>query len=975
MNGRAWQIWRGLHAELAGLSTNRRHIVASHTQHYVHKKDPDLVITAIRDVVHSVCTRTPLPALHGFPVRRKGAYSASSRGYGALLTCGQKGAFAVRLIHAGAGAAVLAVVMGLAGSVTGAAGAARAATLPARTVSVSPAPGDRFATPQTMISFRGVSPAALGAVRVTGSRSGVHAGSLVADPAGYTVWKPRVPLAAGERVTVHTAVPIAGAGGDSFSFTVARIAPHAPEVLPPQSGTGLKGTVSTSAGGGSSSSRSPRAAATCTPALHSYRSEPGLAPPAACVNQAAAKTAPGYLFVDPKSTTRGNGAAIFDNRGDLVWWDPVGAEMVHNLQRVTYQGQPMLAFYQGDALSGHGLGEDVLMNEHYQVTAYIRAHGCAADLHELTITPQNNALIGCYVPVTMNLTAYGGKSRQIVYDYVVQEIDVATGNLLFSWNSLDHVPVTYSDYPVPSSGAPFDYFHGNSISLTSDGNLLISARNTSAVYKVSLASGAVMWELGGKHSSFTLAPSGQQWFCYQHDSRQPAPNVVTVFDDGTVGPSVCPNHASRALNLTLNTASHTATITRDLIHSPPLTADYTGSYQLLPNGDGLVSWGDSKEITEFNAANQPNFDMTLSGDTYRAWRALWTGSPDYPPAVASSKGPGNAVTVYASWNGDTQVASWQILAGNSASSLQPVGKPRPKTTFETSITVNTTAPLVAAQARDKSGKVLATSPAVPASYTPASGGYYAGTKAGNIYNFEAPFHGSLASEHKKPATPLVGTVVPATRSGYYLPSSGGNLYNFGAPFYGSLTSEGKKPPSPVVGMGTYGGTGYYLATSGGNVYNFGKAPFDGSPASEHITLPAPVSGIAADPKGGYWLVTQNGKVYSFGAPSFGSVSGAAAPVTGIAAEPDGGGYLVVTSKGNVYHFGDAPTYGSPASAVVNLSSPVTGIATQQPTTAGSQPTGYYVVCANGDVYNYGVPLPGSPLGLPLPSPIDGVGSR
>jgi pimeloyl-ACP methyl ester carboxylesterase len=60
INGRAWQIFHGLHAELAALSSNHRHIVASHPDHHVHKKDPDLVITAIRDVVHSARTRTPL---------------------------------------------------------------------------------------------------------------------------------------------------------------------------------------------------------------------------------------------------------------------------------------------------------------------------------------------------------------------------------------------------------------------------------------------------------------------------------------------------------------------------------------------------------------------------------------------------------------------------------------------------------------------------------------------------------------------------------------------------------------------------------------------------------------------------------------------------------------------------------------------------------------------------------------------------
>jgi hypothetical protein len=844
-------------------------------------------------------------------------------------------------------------------------------------VAVSPSPGDRFATPQTTISFRGVTPATLGTVRVTGSRSGVHAGSAVADPDGGVIWKPRAAFVPGERVTVRTAIAIAGARGDSFSFGVARVASGAPEVLPPASGTGPTGAVSRSAT--PARPAVSHAAATCKPGLASFRGAPDLTPPGDCVNRAAVRTAAGYLFVTPGGTgKRGDGAAILNNRGNLIWYDPVNAPFVHNLERVTYKGQPMLAFYQGNSEGGHGDGEFVLMNEHYQVVSYLRAgNGVEADLHELTITPQNTALLGSYVPVKMDLTADGGKASQIVYDYVIQEIDVATGNVLFSWDALDHVPVTSSDLPVPSDGSAFDYFHGNSIALGSDGNLLISGRNVSAVYDVNRTTGAVIWELGGRHSTFTLAPSGQQWFCYQHYARQPKANVITLFDDGAQGPATCPNHASRALTLTLNTASHTATITRNLRHRPALHATFLGSNQDFANGDALVSWGELGEITEYNAASKPNFDMSFSGATYRVFRAPWTGTPDYPPSVASTKGRGNAVTVSASWNGATQVASWRILAGASPSSLHPVGHPKRKIGFQTKITVHTAARWVAAQARNGSGKVLATSQAVRASFTPTGRGYYVATKAGNVYNHDAPFHGSLAASHRKPAAPLVGTVVPPTRRGYYLASSAGNVYNFGAPFYGSVPASGHKAPSPVVGMAAYRGTGYYLATSGGNVFNYGKAPFRGSPLSSGVKLTAPVAGIAADPKGGYWLVEQDGGVLNFGAPWFGSARGKPlpAPVVGIAAEPNGGGYLLVTAKGNVLNFGNAPWHGSPAASVINLSSPVVGIATQQATKASPQPAGYYVACANGDVYNFGAFLPGSPDGVPLPAAIAGVGAR
>jgi hypothetical protein len=865
----------------------------------------------------------------------------------------------------------VALLVGSAGPAVVVATTTPAAAAPAKAVATSPAPGDRFAPSKTAISFRGISPAALGNVRVTGSHSGVHAGTLMTDPAGATIWQPQDAFVPGERVTVDTDVPIAGANGSDFSFTVARVDPNAPQVLSPASGTGPKGTVDASA-----PTVSALAAAPCKPAVLSYRSEPNLTPPSACVNQTASGTAPGYLFVAPRGDARGNGAAFYDDRGDLVWYDPVNQPLTHDAKVVTYAGKPAIAFYQGSntGTAGFGRGEYVLMDEHYQVVAYIRAgDGCQVDLHELTMTPQSTALIGCYLPVRMDLTSLGGTANQTVYDYVVQEIDVATGNVVFSWHALDHVPVADSDNPVPADGSPLDYFHGNSIAIASDGNLLISGRNVSAVYLVDHSSGAITWQLGGKQTSFTL-PADEHWFCYQHDARQPAANVVTLFDDGGSGPATCPNHPSRALTLTLDTSNHTASITRELHHNPDLSAGFLGSNETLPGGNALASWGQLQEITEYSAANQSVFDMSFSGPTYRAFRTPWTGSPYYPPAVASRKGSAGAVTVYASWNGATQVAYWQVLAGSKASSMAAVGSRVRKITFETAISAHTTAPLVAVQARDASGRVLATSPTVPTNYTPSPHGYFVGTQAGNVYNFGAPFYGSLISAGQKPAAPLVGTVVPPTRSGYYLPSSGGNVYNYGAPFFGSLAASRQTPPAPVVGMAAHGGTGYYLATSKGNVYNF-HVSWYGSMANK--TLPADVVGMAVDQAtGGYWLVTSKGNVYNFNAPWYGSTAATTlpAPVVGIAAEPDGSGYLLVTSKGNVYNFGRARWYGSPA-ATVHLASDVIGIGTQQPTGVQPQPTGYYVACANGDVYNYGVSLPGSPNGLALPAAIDGVGAR
>ena len=96
-----------------------------------------------------------------------------------------------------------------------------------------------------------------------------------------------------------------------------------------------------------------------------------------------------------------------------------------------------------------------------------------ADLHEFQITPWNTALITTEHPVVWNTSSIHGPKRQIVLDAVVQEIDIPTGLVLFQWDSLDHVPVSYTHQPLPvSSDLLFDYFHVNSIDVDLDNNLV-----------------------------------------------------------------------------------------------------------------------------------------------------------------------------------------------------------------------------------------------------------------------------------------------------------------------------------------------------------------------------------------------------------------------------------------------------------------------------------------------------------------------
>jgi hypothetical protein len=108
------------------------------------------------------------------------------------------------------------------------------------------------------------------------------------------------------------------------------------------------------------------------------------------------------------------------------------------------------------------------------------------------------------------------------------------------------------------------------------------------------------------------------------------------------------------------------------------------------------------------------FDASLppQDDSYRAYRFRWSGRPASRPAIAVESGKGGASTVYASWNGDTRTARWRLVGGINADRLRAVGVSRARTGFETAIGVRRPPPLLAVEALDARGRVLATTAAV-----------------------------------------------------------------------------------------------------------------------------------------------------------------------------------------------------------------------------------------------------------------------
>ncbi len=438
-------------------------------------------------------------------------------------------------------------------------------------------------------------------------------------------------------------------------------------------------------------------------ATSAFRSRPDLKPPVMTVTKAeGAALAPGRLFV-----TAG-GPLILDDEGSPIWVHPLIGTAATNLRVQTYHGAPVLTWWEGQTAIGYGAGDYVIADTSYRELRRVRAgNGLQGDLHEFVITPEGTALFSVYDRTTADLSPAGRAGTGPVLQGIIQEVDIDSGTVVFEWRSIDHVGLDESHSPLPTVGQPFDYFHVNSVEVDHDGNLLVSARNTWTVYKLDRRSGTGLWHLGGKRSSFAMG-SGTD-FEWQHDARRRPDGTLTLFDNGAA-PNV--EELSRGLVLTLDERAATAALVQQYTH-PAVLATSQGNLQTLPNDDVLIGWGAEPYFTEFSKDGQLLFDARFPTGvgSYRAFRFPWTATPTEAPAVAALAGAGDRVDVYASWNGATEVARWEALAGSKASSLRPVGS-APRSGFETTIAVHTAASLVAARALDEGGKVLATSPAV-----------------------------------------------------------------------------------------------------------------------------------------------------------------------------------------------------------------------------------------------------------------------
>jgi hypothetical protein len=476
------------------------------------------------------------------------------------------------------------------------------------------------------------------------------------------------------------------------------------------------GALTVTGCGGDKAKPTPKAAPQPPPGpTQHFRSRPDLKPPVVQIRTPAKGTAPGYVFLAPKMAVVQAGPLIMDNRGQVVWFHPLKrTKGVTDFRAQRYHGKPVLTWWRG-RVSDVGVGINgwyVIYDQSYRPVAEVRpGNGLVGDVHEFLLTSRDTALMTIYHRLHTDLRALGGPKDGLIWDGIVQEVDIPTGRVLFEWHSFPEIGVaeSYSNPPKKQLGTkpfPYDYIHLNSIDEEPNGNLLVSGRNTHAVYEISRRTGKVLWRLGGKKSDFRLGPGVR--FAWQHDARRQPEGTITIFDNGAAPPV---EKFTRVLVLKLDERSKRASLVRSYRHPKRLLAPFEGNAQFLPNGHVFVGWGAWPYVSELDGKGRVLFDAYFGhgkkpgadADTYRAYRFVWRGRPKDPPdiAVAGTK-------AYVSWNGATEVTRWQVLVGKANDDLAVVATAR-KTGFETAIPFRAKGQYIAVQALYRAGKVIGVS--------------------------------------------------------------------------------------------------------------------------------------------------------------------------------------------------------------------------------------------------------------------------
>lgn len=241
------------------------------------------------------------------------------------------------------------------------------------------------------------------------------------------------------------------------------------------------------------------------------------------------------------------------------------------------------------------------------------------DLHEFIYLADNHYIaMAYYITTVNNIPASLNPASNIkVVDCVIQE--VKNGAVVFEWHSVDY-PELYElstqSNAFSDTSAVYDYFHLNGISIDpSDNNLILSARNTSQVYKINHATGEIIWRLGGNSSDFPLTDE-QKFHRQHHATITDGGKTLLLFDNGQRGL----REYSRIVEYNLDHLTQTVRSFKATHVPNGIFGEYMGSVQKT-DSSYVIGCGSTPRIVEVNYNTlEVLLDIKLERPSYRAYK-------------------------------------------------------------------------------------------------------------------------------------------------------------------------------------------------------------------------------------------------------------------------------------------------------------------------------------------------------------------
>jgi hypothetical protein len=259
------------------------------------------------------------------------------------------------------------------------------------------------------------------------------------------------------------------------------------------------------------------------------------------------------------------------------------------------------------------------------VAEYDPGDSLSSDGHELWLTGSPATGVGAaHLFGAENrpgdLASIGGPSSvTVVGHHLRRQTGTGSGTVQFEWNAWNVYGV--ADWIEPTGvNPPNDFDHPNSLDFDADSNYIVSFRHMGAIIKLNATTGAVMWQLGGRLTQFTILNDPLTLFSGQHCVRMLPNGHLLMYDNGL---RHSPPH-SRAVEYALDFTHMTATMVWEYAPTPLTFTPIVGSVERLSNGNTLVGFGLAGFMDEVDASSQlvsrGTFRFGSSGEFYRAIR-------------------------------------------------------------------------------------------------------------------------------------------------------------------------------------------------------------------------------------------------------------------------------------------------------------------------------------------------------------------